>query len=78
MRYFVVEGDKSGFSMKKKAEFSENRAEFSLRRSVFKILVRQSTLFFDDFSMFRVQLSNPVKPDFLKTTVRNVDGHPLI
>ena len=52
--------DVSGFFIKRKAEFSENRAKFLLRRSVFKILVRQHTLFFDVFSIFRVQLTNPV------------------
>jgi hypothetical protein len=77
MRYFGVEGDTSRFFIKRKAEFSENRAKFSLRRSVFKISVRQHNLFFDDFSMFRVQLANPVMLDFLKTTVRNVEVYPL-
>jgi len=60
MRYFAVVDDIWSFFMKKRAEFSENRARFFVRRSVFKISVRQHTLFFDDFSMFRVQLANPV------------------
>jgi len=46
--------------MKEKAEFSENRVQFLLGGSVFKISVRQHTQFFDVFSMFRVQLANPV------------------
>jgi len=49
MRYFGVVDDISSFFMKKGAEFSENRAQFLLRRSVFKISVRQHTLFFDVF-----------------------------
>ena len=48
------------FYIKRKADLSENRANFLLRRSVFKILVRQNTVFFDVFSIFRVQLTNPV------------------
>jgi len=66
--------DVRSFFIKRKAE---NRANFLLRRSVYKILVRQNSLFFDVFSMFRVQLANPVKPDFLKTTVRGVGYYPL-
>jgi len=60
MRYFGVVDDVTTIFMKKKAEFSENRVQFLLRGSVFKISVRQHTLFFDVFSMFRVQLANPV------------------
>jgi len=35
------------------------------------------TLFFTDFSKFQVQLTNPVKPDFLKTTVRGTNWYDL-
>ena len=69
--------DVRSFFIKRKADLSENRANFLLRRSVFKILVRQNSVFFDVFSMFRVQLANPVKPDFLKTTVRGVGCYRL-
>ena len=65
------------FFMKKRAEFSENRAQFLLRRSIFKILVCQHTLIFDVFSMFRVQLANPVWTNFFKISVRNTDWYPL-
>ena len=52
--------DAMSFFIKRKADLSENRANFLLRRSVFKILGRQNTVFFDVFSIFRVQLTNPV------------------
>jgi len=38
--------------MKKMAEFSENRAQFLVRKSVFKISVRQHTLFLTFFQRF--------------------------
>jgi len=77
MRYFGVVDDVMSFFMKKRAEFSENRAQFLLRRSVFKISVRQHTLFFDVFSIFRLQLANPVWTNFFKISVRNTDWYPL-
>jgi len=46
MRYFGVVDDTKTFCNEKKAEFSENRVQFLLRRSIFKISVRQHTLFF--------------------------------
>ena len=77
MRYFGVVDDITTFFIKKWAEFSENRAQFLLRRSVFKISVRQHTLFFDVFSIFREQLANPVWTNLFKISVRNIDWYPL-
>ena len=72
MRYFGVVDDVRTFFNEKKAVFSENRVQFLVRRSVFKISVRQHTLFFDVFSMFRVQLANPVLTNVFRIPARGV------
>ena len=65
MRYFAVVDDIRTFFIKKRAEFSENRVQYLLRRSVFKISVRQHTLFFDVFFKISRVISQPCENQFL-------------
>ena len=60
-------------SDRKETELSESEIRFEIAFMVLEISCYKHTLFFTDFSIFRVQLTNPVKPDFPKTAIRDVD-----
>ena len=64
-------------SDRKGAEMSESEIRFEISFVVLEISCCKHTLFFTDFSTFRVQVTNPVKPDFLKTAIRDVNWYDL-
>ena len=64
-------------SDRKGAELSESEIRFEITFVVLEISCYKHTLFFTDFSIFPVQLTNPVKPDFLKTATKCVGWYAL-
>ena len=74
---FVKLYNVSILSDRKGTELSESEIRFEITFVVLEISCYKHTLFFTDFSIFRVQLTNPVKPDFLKTAISDVDWYAL-
>ena len=74
---FVKPYNVSILSERKETELSESEIRFVIVFVVHEIFCYKVTLFFTDFSIFRVQVTNPVKPDFLKTAIRDVNWYDL-
>jgi hypothetical protein len=70
---FVKPYNVSILSEREETELSESEIRFAIVFVVHEIICYKVTLFFTDFSIFRVQVTNPVKPDFLKTAIRDVN-----
>ena len=74
---FVKPYNVSILSEREETELSESEIRFVIVFVVHEIFCYKVTLFFTDFSIFRVQVTNPVKPDFLKTAIRDVNWYDL-
>ena len=58
-------------SDRQETDVSEYQVRSPIAIIVVEIFGFKVTLFFTNFSKFRVQQTNPVKSDFLNTTLRN-------
>ena len=74
---FVKPYNISILSKRKETNRSESEIRFEIAFVVLEIFCYKHTLFFTDFSIFRDQLTNPVKPDFPKTATRYVNWYDL-
>ena len=74
---FVKSYNVSILSERKETKLSEYEIRFVIPFMVHEIFSNKVTLCFTDFSIYRVQLTNPVKPDFLKTAIRYVNWYDL-